>query len=429
MEQNKNNAPRRVLTVIEGREENSHMVEGFSSSAKKRGWGFCQILGINSDKLARFDFEGIPLDYVIFRELSVNNYHEAERLMYWLKNNHKTCINADVAGRRMSTSDKHFQQGLFMMDPFLKEYALPTYESRHKKNVLSYVYTGRVHYPFILKDRRGTAGKNIILIKSPSDLDEVEDFEGLLIEQYIEPECDYRVFVIGGVAVGTMRKKGDLDNPGDFVAWSAGREKHPENDPAVLEQLADIATRAASVSKLEYAGVDIIREKGTNKLYLLETNIAAGWPNFVPVTGINIPDLVLDWFEDIDEGKTMSLPESIEKYISARKQYLPQKIVESYNRILSGDKEAISPYRDIFAKYDNRYLCDAGHLFNKLKSAYLELLTSPKPKENYAHLISTIESIPLSWAGQYIGPDVGTLHDGAILSALYLFILHKIQKM
>lgn len=405
------------------------MIEGFSSSAKKKGWGFCQILGINSDKLARFEFDDIPLDYVVFRELSKNNYHEVERVMYWLKDNHKICINADVAGRRISTSDKHFQQGLFMLDPFLKEYALPTYEAKNKQNVLDYLDADRIRYPFVLKDRRGTAGKKITLVKSSDDLDEIEDFRDLLIEQYVEPECDYRVFVIGGVAVGTMRKKGNPSNPGDFVAWSAGHERHPEDDPTTLNQLAEIATRAASVSKLEYAGIDIIKAKDTGKFYLLETNIAAGWPNFVPITGINIPDLVIDWFEDIDEGKTMNLSEAIKKYILSRKRYLPQKIIQSYNEILAGKKDATYAYRDIFSKYDNHYLYDAGYLFNMLESAYLELITSPQSKEKYTSLISTIESIPLSWAGNYIGPNVGTLHDGVILSALYLFTLHKIQEM
>lgn len=405
------------------------MVEGFASAAKEKGWGFCQLLGINSDRVARLDFDGIPLDYVIFRELSRNNYHEAERIMYWLKHNHKTCINADIAGRRISTSDKHFQQGLFMMDQFLKEYALPTFEAKYKKNVLAYVEAGRVHYPFILKDRRGTAGKNITLIKTPSDLDQIQDFKGLLIEQYIEPECDYRVFVIGGTAVGTMRKKGDPNNPGDFIAWSAGREKHPEKDIKTLDLLTDIATRAAAVSKLEYAGIDIIKEANTGKYYLLETNIAAGWPNFIPVTKINIPGLVLNWFEDIDRSKRLPINEAVSNYIEVRKDYLPQSVKESYNRILEGDPDALEPYYEIFANYPDKYLYDAGNIFKRLAQAYQDTIKHPESTEKNVNLIREIESMPLSWAGNFIGPEVGTIHDGVILSALYLFILHKTTKM
>lgn len=420
------NKNRPTLTVMEGREENRHMVDGFASAAKRRGWNFCQLLGINSDKLARFDLDDIPLDHVIFRELSKNNYHEAERLMYWLKQNHKVCINIDVAGRRMSTSDKHFQQGLFLMDPFLKKYALPTFEAKHKDNVISYIEANRVHYPIVLKDRRGTAGKGITLIKAQEDLDKIDNFSELLIEQYIQPECDYRVFVIGGVAVGTMRKIGDEQNPGDFIAWSAGRKKYPENNPQTLELLAEIATRAAAISKLEYAGIDIIKEKDTDNYYLLETNIAAGWPNFTPVTHINIPDLVMDWFEDIENSKEKSFAETITDYIKTRKKYLPMSIQKSYDQILKGQPEADKPFNNIFNKYPRQYLYDAGSIFKRLSKAYRDVSEHPEHANKYTNLIQEIESIPLSWAGNFIGPEVGTMHDGAILSALYLYLLHKI---
>ena len=425
----KHNNRHRTLTVMEGREKNAPMVEGFKNAAKKKGWSFCQLLGINSDKLARFDFEDVPLDYVIFRELSRNNYHEAERIMYWLKANHKICVNVDVAGRRISTSDKHFQQGLFMMDPFIKEYALPTFEAKNKGNVISYIEGGRVHYPIVLKDRRGTAGKNITLINSDSELDNVSDFKDLLIEQYIRPECDYRVFVMGGAAIGTMRKKGNTDNPGDFISWSAGIEKHPEEDPTTLAQLSEIATRAAAISKLEYAGIDILREEGTGKLYLLETNIAAGWPNFIPVTHIDIPMLVLDWMEEI--GDNLNLPPSttVPKYIENRLKYLPASIQESYHQILDGTPDVLEQYQALFDKYPNRYLYDAGNIFARLKDAYQTLISSPEKAGDYNQLLTEIESMPLSWAGNFIGPEVGTLHDGAILSALYLFLLHKIKEI
>ena len=420
------------LTVIEGREENRHMVDGFAKAAKQKGWNFCQLLGINSDRIARLDFDGVPLDFVIFRELSHNNYHEVERLMLWLERNHKICINTNVTGRRISTSDKHFQQGLFLMDPFLKEYALPTYEAKSKANVLAYIKADRVHFPLVLKPRHGTAGKGIILIRTPEDLGKVKNFSGFLIEQYIEPECDYRVFVIGGTAVGIMRKVGDEENPGDFRAWSAGRTKFLEDDPATTSILSAIATRAAAVSRLEYAGVDIIKDAKTGHFYIMETNIAAGWSNrFIPTTHIDIPALVLDWFAEIAASRTQPVAVAIESYINNRKKYLPTQIRQSYDAILSGQKSATSPYQKIFTNYyPGTYLYDAGMIFNKLASAYQDLTenTNTDPTK-YNSLIQEIESMPLSWAGNFIGPEVGTINDGAILSALYLFLLHKTAKM
>ena len=53
----------RTLTVVEGRQENKKVVDDFKKAAEDRGWGFSQLDGLNSDRLARFDLSDIPLDY------------------------------------------------------------------------------------------------------------------------------------------------------------------------------------------------------------------------------------------------------------------------------------------------------------------------------------------------------------------------------
>lgn len=291
------NTKNKILTIIEGRPENQKISEDLKMAAEKRGWEFRQIKSINSDKLARFDLSDLPLDYVIFRNLTGNNYAEAERLLYYLKKRGSIIMNGAPVGARAATSDKHFQQGLFLLDPFLRPHALPTYEAKNKPNIMSYINGKRVTFPIVLKYRYGTTGKNITLIKDETELNKIKDFNNLLIEQYIEPECDYRVFVIGGKPVGIMRKTGDKDHPEDFIAWSAGRHKFIEEDPETIKVLNQIAVRAAEVSGLDYAGVDILKAAKTKKFYILETNFAAGWMNFIPVTKINIPDFIIDWFE------------------------------------------------------------------------------------------------------------------------------------
>ena len=418
--------PQRILTVIEGREENRRIVEGFRTEAVKRGWGLHALAGINSDKIARFDFADIPLDFVIFREMSKNNYYEVERVLEWLKTNHKIGINLNVRGGRTSTSDKHYQQGLFLLDPVLKNYALPTFEAKSKSNVLSYVEWNRVRYPFVLKPRRGTTGDDIFLIEKREDLDKIETFHDFLIEQYIEPDCDWRVFVIGGTAVGAMRKTGNPNKPNDFKAWCAGYKKESETDEKILAKIGELACHAAAVSGLEYAGIDIIRAKDTGRYYLLETNIAASWSNFVPTTKINIPSLVLDWIEERANMNLKPKREVVKTYIESRKKYLPESIREAYEAILRGESNAPEFASDFFNQTGNYYLTDSVFLFNKLKSAYLEVLNStPGALEKAGTILAEIESLPLSWAGNFIGPNSGTLSEGALLSAFYLFLLNK----
>lgn len=422
--------PHRILTVMEGRPENDETVESLALTVKKRpGWKFYRLAGIDSNRVACYDFDGIPLDYIVFRELTKNSPIESERVMHWLRHNHKLCINADVTGRHVSTSDKHFQQGIFLLDPVLKEYALPTYEAKNKDNIISCLEHSSIHFPFLLKDRRGSCGRNIKLINSLADLDKIEGYSRYLVEQYIKPECDFRVFVIGGVAVGAVRKTGDFNNPGDFGSWSSGVKKSFEQDPDLLDRLSEIATRAASVSKLEYAGIDIIKEANSGKLYLLETNIAAGWQNLTDATFVDIPNHTLDWFEIVSDGRNLPVSDAVARYLAAYRKYLPLRIRSSCVQILRGIPEAVSPYYDLFAKYPRDYLYDANYLFSKLATAFLDVTKDSRRASNYTSLVSEIESMPLSWTGDFIGPEVGTFHDGAILSALYLFLLHKIRKI
>lgn len=426
----KQNKPHRTLTVVEGRIKNLPMVKGFADAAKKRDWDFCQLDQINSDKISRLDFDDIPLDYVIFRDLSRNNYYEAERILQYLYLHRSIGMNMNVTGKRSATSDKHYQHGLFLMDPFLKKHTFPSYEAKSLANVCAYIAWDRVHYPIVLKARLGTAGEDITLIKSKEDLNKIKDYSNLIIEQYIEPECDYRVFVIGGVAIGIMKKSAHTADPGDFRAWSAGREKSLETDPSTIEILNEIATRAAAVSRLEYAGVDILKSKETGEFYLLETNFAAGWGNhFIRVTKVDVPDLAIEWFEDIDEGRHQKVATAVENYIKKRFKYLPNQIKKDYEAIIKGELDNLDSYKSIFERYPDKYIYDAGWLFNQLSDAYHNVVSNLKDIRAYTHLIQEIESIPLSWAGNFIGPEVGTLHDGAILSALYLYLLHKSEEI
>ena len=79
----------------------------------------------------------------------------------------------------------------------------------------------------------------------------------MLIEQYIRPECDFRVFTVGGVAVGIMRKTGDMNKMDDFEAWSGGYDRAIETDPDLVDILSEIGTRASAATRTEYGGSDI----------------------------------------------------------------------------------------------------------------------------------------------------------------------------
>lgn len=423
-----------TLTVMEGREENSRIIEGYKEAAEKRGWDFLGIGEINSDKIARLDFSGVPLENIVFRELSENNYYETERILKWAEKHGSVMLNGNVVGGRTSTSDKHFQQGLFMMDPELKEAALPTFEAKNRKNVEAYLKGGRIGYPFVCKPRRGTTGDDIKLIRGEEDLAKITDWREVLIERYVEPDCDFRVFIIGGAVAGAMRKQGYPDKPDDFKAWCAGITKATEEDPEVLAVIGRMAAKAAEVSGLEYAGVDIIREKGTGRYYLLETNIAAGWSNFTPVTGVNIAEKVLDWFEARREykGRRKPLEEIVSQYIEQRSAGVSEALYADFLRIRAGDISRVRRYEGRFSKESIRDLYDSGMIFERLSGACQALneakgqaMTEVDPEKllKIRILMGEIERMPLSWAGNFIGPRIGNMEDGMILSAMWLYLM------
>lgn len=424
---------KRTLTLIESRNENLPIINDFAAAAKRHHWAFHNLENINSDNISRYDLDDLPLDFVIYRALS-NNYAEVQRLLQWLDQHHKITINCNVHGGYATCSDKHFQHGLFMLDPLLQPYVLPTFEAKNKTNVISYVRNGRVHFPLVLKERNGSTGKNITLIRSAADLDGVKNFDNLIIEQYIEPECDYRVFVVGGVAIGTVRKYGDPEHPENFQIWSAGERKYLETNATDLDILSEIATRAAAASHSELSGIDIVRERGTNHFYVLENNIAAGWLNLTPDTMIDVPSAVIDWLADCADGREQPFHIALKTYLNHRLPYLPPRIQKSCSDIQNGVPDTLEPYRHIFATYPDRYLTDAGNIFNRLSRAYRECTTKPasyfeiQPSrlDQILHLLTELESLPFSWAGNFIGPEVGTFHDGAILSALYLYLHYKL---
>ena len=416
-----------TITVVEGRDANGKVVKDLGAAIEKAGWKFHHLRGINPIKMAKMEFDDVPLENIIFRDLSQNTHFDMARLKKWVDKNYKVAINMDAVGGRASTSDKYFQHGLFLLDDELKKHTLPLFQVDTAADVEALIEHGELEYPVVLKPRFGTAGRGIKLARNRDELFGAYQGpqSGILAEQYVEADHDWRVFVMGGTAVGIMKKTGDPEHPEDFRMWSGGKTKAREEDSEIIDKISHLACKAADVSKLEYTGVDIIQDKRTKKFYVLETNFAAGWQNrFIETTGENIAERTVEWVIDrakireLVKGRTDAnengdmneggdenegarkglllegLPrvgldkkaELVKDYIEKRLKRLPRAAREDYKKILAGDQEAIKKHEKALDKY------------------------------NYYRL----EDVPLSWAGNFIGPDTGTLEEGAIITALWL---------
>lgn len=157
---------------------------------------------------------------------------------------------------------------------------------------LSEELLGRVEellgYPVVVKECYGSLGKGVYLARDRAQLREIASrLQGKphLFQKYIAESAgqDLRVIVIGGRAVGAMRRI----SQGDFRsnAELGGRGETARLDPAV----AAICERAAQALGLDYCGVDLLFS--ADGPLLCEVNSNAFFGTFERVTGINVARL------------------------------------------------------------------------------------------------------------------------------------------
>ena len=294
----------KVINLVAGFDPENPLNDDLERAAREVGYELKRITHVDSAKIRSGDLEDVFSDNVLWRrELDGNTSEENDLIWKWLDEHKKRTMNTHVIGGRIQPIDKYFQQvEIYAKTPGLCEHMVPSFLAHSTKDLVGLVDDGRVRFPLVLKPRYGSLGKGIELILDMREIltaaARVKNFDALLVEPYIDAECDYRVFVIGGKALGVMGKKGREGLPGDFEAKSAGVLKWNEpKDSLFYNKLVRIAELAARTLKLEYAGVDLLREKGTNNIYILETNLSAGWNNgFSQVTGVDVAKKIVEYF-------------------------------------------------------------------------------------------------------------------------------------
>jgi RimK family alpha-L-glutamate ligase len=161
-----------------------------------------------------------------------------------------------------------------------REQALSIAESQLKKGHL-----------LISKPLFGSQGEGIRRLEKMTDLFWLTSSQGVYyLQRFVhcdgEGFSDHRVFVINGKAVAVMRRRGKywLNN----VAQGAQCELI-DLDP----QMAELAVKAAATLVMDYAGVDIIRDKAGHYC-IIEVNSIPAWKGLESVCDVNIAQLLAD---------------------------------------------------------------------------------------------------------------------------------------
>lgn len=172
-----------------------------------------------------------------------------------------------------------------------KKFSKPVYllgTSKSDYNILS----SRLGTPFIAKGLKSSMGREIRLIKCPSDFKslakEFSTEKEFLFEEFISNSYgrDLRLFCISGKAVACMIRESQNDFRAN-VALGAKVVNYPINS-----NLQKIASDIYDQTSLDFIGIDLLF--GSDCLYFCEINVMPGLEGIEQATGINIARLVVN---------------------------------------------------------------------------------------------------------------------------------------
>ena len=324
-------------------------------------------------------------------------------------------------------ADKFFQQSLLLYSD-LRDYYVMTLRVNGEGDLRRYLDEGRLSFPFVVKPARGYSGMGVRLIANEGDLSGIGG--GCVAQSYIENSGDWRVFVVGGVGIGAMKKVAEEGRPFNFVTGRAHISK--EEDEEVLRELNKIACKAASLFKLGCTGVDIIRDDGTGDYKLLEVNFSPGWQNgWDKVTGQSVPKEVMSWYKERWAAKDGEFWLAAKKYLETRLE----RLTREKRALLARGVEY-----DFWGSLDEWEKDVRDNYFTKgleEKLRFLYFCTKDGRQTDLKSVVLGEAEQSVSWAGNFLvdvrsetetGLSVAhNLEDGAVATVLYVKIHEMLE--
>ena len=129
-------------------------------------------------------------------------------------------------------------------------------------------------FPCIYKTLLGSLGDSVYLIDNKDEIREIIKRNGkynkYIFQEFIPNDFDYRVVVANNKASSVCKRTRVKDKYRNNVALGAKEEFiNIKDTPQVI---LDIAVQASQALNLNWAGVDVVTDKNTNKNYVLEVN-------------------------------------------------------------------------------------------------------------------------------------------------------------
>ncbi|QQG41546.1 MAG: RimK family alpha-L-glutamate ligase [Candidatus Woesebacteria bacterium] len=180
----------------------------------------------------------------------------------------------------------------------LSSVGLPVAESFSFASIEELVKWGKSNYPFIAKDVIGSCGTGVFKISNDNELDELlkkfnSNFKvkALLFQRFLPNAVDLRVVMLGGKIVGAMKRTA---KPGNFLSNFSQGGLVEEYRIGEDSEASSIATNTVKLFKLDYCGVDLMRNI-EGKWIVLEVNRSCQFEGFEKATTINVAQKVINY--------------------------------------------------------------------------------------------------------------------------------------
>jgi tetrahydromethanopterin:alpha-L-glutamate ligase len=145
----------------------------------------------------------------------------------------------------------------------------------------------------VVKPLFGSQGARLQRIGCAAELPSAQEYDGVYyLQRYVEPGPagwhDWRVFVVGGAAVAAMIRRGK--------SWITNVSLGATCEAAPLEgELCTLAERACRTLDMNYAGVDLIRDRA-GRTHVVEVNGIPAWKGLQSVSRVDIAQRLVDDF-------------------------------------------------------------------------------------------------------------------------------------
>lgn len=146
------------------------------------------------------------------------------------------------------------------------------------------------HY-LISKPLFGSQGEGIRRLEKSTDLLWLTSSQGIYyLQRFVicsgEGYSDIRVFVINGIAIASMRRRG--------LSWLNNVARGASCEAITLNQdLIDLSVQATRILQMDYAGVDII-QNAAGEYLVIEVNSVPAWKGLQSVCRLDIANYLVD---------------------------------------------------------------------------------------------------------------------------------------